>query len=109
MYATNRNGYFGPVCDDGWGQNEANVVCRYIHIKETRTYLLLVFEHRIFVFRQLGYSGGRARTGSYYGSVSGDFAMDDVVCSGTESYLQNCEYSTTDNCGTDDGAGVECY
>ena len=30
VFATNRNGYFGPVCDDSFGSNEANVVCRYI-------------------------------------------------------------------------------
>lgn len=87
VYANNRNGYFGPVCDDGWGQNEANVVCR-----------------------QLGYSYGNLHTGSYYGTVStSDFAMDDVVCSGTEQYLQDCSYSTTDNCDIYDGAGVYCY
>ena len=28
VWATNRNGYFGPVCDDNFGSNEANVVCR---------------------------------------------------------------------------------
>ena len=39
VYANNRNGYFGPVCDDGWGPNEAKVVCRYAH-KKTRTYLI---------------------------------------------------------------------
>ena len=28
VFATNRDGYFGPVCDDGWGKFEANTVCR---------------------------------------------------------------------------------
>ena len=28
VFATNREGYFGPVCDDGWGGYEANTVCR---------------------------------------------------------------------------------
>ena len=28
VYAVNRDGYFGPVCDDGWSDAEANVVCR---------------------------------------------------------------------------------
>ena len=28
VFAVNRNGYFGPVCDDLFGTSEANVVCR---------------------------------------------------------------------------------
>ena len=32
VYAVNSNGYFGPVCDDDWGVEEADVVCRF---KET--------------------------------------------------------------------------
>ena len=35
--------------------------------------------------------------------------MDDVVCSGSEDYLQDCTYSLSDNCGSYDGAGVLCY
>ena len=29
VYAVNHDEFFGPVCDDGWGDAEANVVCRY--------------------------------------------------------------------------------
>ena len=28
VFASNRDGSFGPVCDDGWGGNEAITVCR---------------------------------------------------------------------------------
>ena len=28
VYVTNRNGFYGPVCDDGWTDTEATVVCR---------------------------------------------------------------------------------
>ena len=64
----------------------------------------------ILVFRQLGFEcGGVYYTGSHWGSVSSVFAMDDVVCSGSEDYLQDCTYSLSDNCGSYDGAGVLCY
>ena len=29
VFAINRNGYYGPVCDDGWSSSTAHVVCRY--------------------------------------------------------------------------------
>ena len=28
VYAVNRDEWFGPVCDDNWGEAEANVTCR---------------------------------------------------------------------------------
>ena len=28
VFVVNRNGYFGPVCDDYWGDTEASVVCK---------------------------------------------------------------------------------
>ena len=29
VYATNRNGFYGPVCDDGWTDADATTVCKY--------------------------------------------------------------------------------
>jgi len=87
VYAYNRYGSFGPVCDDAWDYHDARVVCR-----------------------QLGYHGqATAHANSHWGSVSSVFAMDDVSCSGSESYLQDCSYNTNENCGPDEGAGVYCY
>ena len=86
VFAVNSNGYLGPVCDDIWTSTHANVVCR-----------------------QLGYSYGDAYLYSHWGSVSSNFAMDNVQCSGNEMYLQECSYSISDDCGSDEGAGVHCY
>ena len=86
VYAVNSNGYLGPVCDDDWTNTDADVVCR-----------------------QLGFSYGNAVTGSFWGSVPSDFAMDDVNCNGNEMYLQECSYRTSDDCGSSEGAGVHCY
>jgi len=75
-----------PVCDDGWGQNEADVVCR-----------------------SLGYTGGRATTNSRFGNApGGDFGMDDVKCQGYEDKLTDCQYASYDDCGSDEAAGVVC-
>lgn len=75
-----------PVCDDGWGMVDGEVVCR-----------------------QLGYSGiVRITQMSYFGGGSDIFAMDDVACSGTEERLEDCPYNSQDNCGRSEAAGVIC-
>jgi len=88
VYAVNRNGFLGPVCDNGieYSSTVANIVCR-----------------------QLGFRSGNPHRGSFYGSVSNDFAMDSVSCSGSETSIQECSYSTTDDCSYDEGFGVYCY
>jgi len=75
-----------PVCDDSWGQNEADVVCR-----------------------SLGYSGGSATTNSRFGNApGGDFGMDDVNCQGYEENLTDCQYASYDDCDANEAAGVVC-
>jgi hypothetical protein len=74
------------VCDDGWGQNEADVVCR-----------------------SLGYRGGSATTNSRFGNApGGDFGMDDVKCQGYEEKLTDCQYASYDDCDANEAAGVVC-
>jgi hypothetical protein len=86
VFAVNSNGFLGSVCDDGWSTGQAYIVCR-----------------------QLGFNTTIARTESYFGSVPGEFAMDGVICVGNEETIQQCSYSTQDDCGPDEGAGVECF
>ena len=59
--------------------------------------------------RMLGYSGGTHSKSSYFGTVSNDFSMDDVACSGSESSIYQCSYSSIDDCSGSEGAGVRCY
>ena len=74
------------VCDDSWDRSDSDVVCR-----------------------QLGYARGDAYQNSHWGSVPSHFAMDDVDCRGDERYLQECTYNTSENCESNEGAGVHCY
>ncbi|XP_061194817.1 scavenger receptor class A member 5-like [Saccostrea echinata] len=81
------DGSWGTVCDDGWDNNDARVVCR-----------------------MLGRSGGTALESAYYGEGSGQIWLDDVSCSGTESSLMECSKPPfgMHNCGHGEDASVRC-
>merc|ERR1719326_2435436 len=75
-----------PVCDDYWDNTDATVACR-----------------------ELGFAGGVAVDGyTNYGTVPSDFSMDDVRCTGSETTLASCPHITTENCGSTEGAAIQC-
>ena len=85
------NGQWGTVCDDGWDDTDAGVVCR-----------------------QLGFgSYGSSISGAYYfGQGSGPFWLDNVKCTGNELTLTSCGHfgvNITRSCSHSEDAGVRCY
>ena len=86
----NYNGEWGTVCDDGWDDTDAGVVCR-----------------------QLGFgSSGTAIGLASFGQGSGQIWLDNVNCSGSESTLARCGHlgvTITRNCSHNEDAGVRCY
>ncbi|XP_056386619.1 neurotrypsin-like isoform X1 [Hyla sarda] len=82
------NGEWGSVCDDGWNDKDAVVVCR-----------------------QLGHRGpAKARTMAYFGEGQGPIHLDNVECNGTENTLAECKKqdSGIHNCWHSEDAGVIC-
>merc|ERR1711970_138647 len=78
-----------PVCDDGWDDTDANVVCK-----------------------ELGFtSGGYATVESHFGKVDLETqsGFDEVDCWGGESSLVNCLHDSDHDCYDGEGAGVVCY
>ncbi|XP_071481910.1 scavenger receptor cysteine-rich domain-containing protein DMBT1-like [Diadema antillarum] len=83
------DGAWGSVCDDGWNDLAAQVVCR-----------------------QLGYPTGNAKalTGGTFGEGSGPILLDNVSCQGLESNIVSCSFSGWYNhsCWHSKDAGVQC-
>lgn len=75
------------VCDTGFGDAEAQVVCR-----------------------MTGRSGGRAKRGAPFGPGTVPVRVSAVKCKGTEANLTECQYSISANpkCTHAHDVGVEC-
>ncbi|XP_073722596.1 CD5 antigen-like [Misgurnus anguillicaudatus] len=63
-------GIWGTVCDDGWGIQDAQVVCR---------------ELGCGILRQITYD-------AYFGKTFARIWMDNVNCLGTEAFLSTCNF-----------------
>ena len=86
----NYNNQWGTVCDDGWDDTDAGVVCR-----------------------QLGLgSSGISYKSAYFGQGTGPIWLDNIACVGNESTLARCGHlglNITRNCSHSKDVGVTCF
>ncbi|XP_054865751.1 uromodulin-like [Amphiprion ocellaris] len=82
------NGQWGTVCDDSWGLNDAQVVCRQLDCGEARA----------------------APTQAQFGQGSGPIWLDDVQCFGNEPSITDCTHRGfgVHNCGHHEDASAVC-
>ena len=83
-----RQNSWTTVCDDGWDNTDANVFCR-----------------------QIGYPGAEYSYGlAAFGEGSGTIQIRNVACTGTETDIRDCPFSTDANiaCSHSEDAGVRC-
>ena len=81
-------GIWGTVCDDGWDNVDAAVVCR-----------------------ELGLSNGTTTSQNQFGSGSGPVWLKQVACIGNESKLSHCMHNGAGiigNCSHSQDVGVQC-
>ena len=85
----NYNGEWGTVCDNGWDDTDAGVVCR-----------------------QLGFgSSGIAIGSASFGQGSGPILLEKVSCNGSEQILIRCGHlgiNVTRSCNHSEDAAVRC-
>ncbi|XP_078597312.1 uncharacterized protein LOC144873637 [Branchiostoma floridae x Branchiostoma japonicum] len=81
------NGEWGTVCDDGFDDRDAQVVCR-----------------------QLGYGIGVAKVGGVFPEGTGNIWLDNLNCAGNESSVADCEINRwgDHDCTHKEDTGVLC-
>ena len=106
-------GQWGTVCDDAWGNLDAQVSYTPPSFPLPSPPLILTvwFVSQV-VCRQLGYqsSGALALSFAHFGRGTGPIVMDNVNCSGLEVYLTNCPSNGLylHNCIHAEDASVRC-
>ena len=81
-------GLWGTICDDGWDDTDATVVCR-----------------------ELGFLNGTATRQPLFGSGSGPVWLSQVGCLGNENKLSHCIHTgagNVGNCSHVQDVGVQC-
>ncbi|KAJ8050812.1 Deleted in malignant brain tumors 1 protein [Holothuria leucospilota] len=80
------HGLWGTICNEGWGIQDANVVCRQLGFLEA-----------VFAVRK-----------SLWGEGDSVILMSNVQCDGSESTLYGCTFNRVHNCTHSQDAGVKC-
>ncbi|ELT89741.1 hypothetical protein CAPTEDRAFT_74318, partial [Capitella teleta] len=81
------SGEWGTICDVGFGEDEADVICR-----------------------SLGYSDGVSYQSAHFGEGVGRIWLNDVDCTGDEDSIIQCAHANwgTGSCGHGEDIGVAC-
>ena len=99
------SGIWGTVCDDLWSSTDARVVCRQLGFSSSGNTIVIALS----LYAIYAIIGSIARIGAYFGQGTIPILLDNVGCSGTESRLTSCTYSShTLDCSHREDAGVAC-
>ena len=100
------------MTDDGWSSNDAKVVCRQLGYStdgEIEMRSNLKFWHGSVSILICGHPGVQYFFNAYFGQGTGSIFLDNVACSGSETSLITCSYTTpTSSDYHSEDAGVRC-
>ncbi|XP_053387043.1 uncharacterized protein LOC123542602 [Mercenaria mercenaria] len=77
---------WGTVCDDGFGMQEANAICSMLGYPPAVTYY----------------------AEAHYGPGTGLILVDDLSCEEDATHINNCTYTTDENCDHNEDVSVVC-
>lgn len=93
------------ICDDGWDNTNAYVVCKQLNFATISNALLAIAVVTITCV-----AGSVAFTDSLFGNGNGPLVYSNVACSGSETSITQCSKTTYPDftCSKNKAAGVKC-
>ena len=104
------NNAWGTVCDDGWDNADASVVCRQLGYYPIGILAHIVTVGLLSYHWKYNLSLGKATKSAFFGNGRGPILMEYVRCSGFEESLLDCNHNGLglSTCGHWEDAGVVC-
>ena len=104
------NHVWGTVCDDGWDNTDASVVCRQLGYYPIGIAFLNIFYNAPDYNCLYAISIGNATVNGFFGRGRGPEFLEFVKCNGLEGSLLDCANSGLGlaTCGHFEDAGVIC-
>ena len=105
-----RNSMWGTVCDDGWDNLDARVVCRQLGFSVSGTkYIRNAIADKKNKHLYFYLIGARSIHSALFGQGSMPITLNNVQCIGNESRLLDCRSGIVRYCSHSEDAGVKCH
>ena len=111
-----RNNSWGTICDDGWDNTDARVVCRQLGLSVAGTYKHNEGVHYIGMGSKCTlsisftlFTGSIALPRASFGAGTLQISYTNLRCTGYEARLLDCPHSDNSRCNHNEDAGVRCH